>query len=99
MGFVVSLTPCLHCPWLSRNSYKQEIKTKNKKQKSKKKQKTNKPTNPKQEKKTKNKQKKSNKKNLALACLNCEIPSDGVGLCAICQMPVIFLISKYILFR
>lgn len=24
---------------------------------------------------------------------------DGVGLCAICQMPVIFLTSKYILFR
>lgn len=40
LGFVVFLTPCLHCPWLSRNSYKQEIKKKIK----------NKQTNPKQKK-------------------------------------------------
>lgn len=65
LGFVVFLTPCLHCPWLSRNSYKQEIKKKIK----------NKQTNPKQ------------KKKLALACLNCEIPSDLCGWGgAVCHM-------------
>lgn len=67
MGFVVFLTPCLHCPWLSRNSYKQEIKKKIKQ------------TNPI---KTKTKKKK-----LALACLNCEIPSDLCGWGgAVCHM-------------
>lgn len=68
LGFVVFLTPCLHCPWLSRNSYKQESKQKQKQ--------TNKKTNPRQK-----------KIKLALACLNCEIPSDLCGWGgAVCHM-------------
>lgn len=71
LGFLVFLTPCLHCPWLSRNSYKQEIKTE-----------TNKQT-----KKSKNKQTNPKQKILALACLNCEIPSDLCGWGgAVCHM-------------
>lgn len=80
LGFIVFLTPCLHCPWLSRNYYKQEIKKKIK----------NKQTNPKQ---------KKNLHWLVSIVKYHQTCVDGVGLCAICQMPVIFLISKYILFR